>query len=380
MPEHADSPREDYIDTLEALKSFVAELDEKPDNLRECAVDTEADSMHSYETKLCLIQFAVPGRLAIVDPLAIGIDKLGVLIDWLDRAEVVWMHGADYDLSLFRKTFGWIPGRVWDTQVAARLLGIPKYGLANLLHDEFGVTVSKQSQKADWSQRPLKPKLLEYAYNDVRYLIEMGHRYGERLQDCGRFEWFTEACEAARLAAWERDEKPADSAWRINGWGKLGRRGLLFLREMWLWRERECEKLNRPVFKFVSNQDLLRIAQACADGEEFAIPKGLRPPFARRLRETIDRTRRLPEEDYPVKHLRNKGPRLEIDEGRFESLRSHRNRVAEDLGIDPTLIAPRYVLERLASDNLPREECDGMLQSWQRELMGLDESLSSVRS
>jgi len=374
----SDPPREFYIDTREALRSFVEEVSIEGLSSGECAVDTEADSMHSYETKLCLIQLAVPGSLAIVDPLAIGTERLGPLIDFLDRFETVWMHGADYDLSLFRKTFGWMPSRVWDTQVAARLLGIEKYGLANLLHDEFGLTVSKQSQKADWSRRPLKPKLLDYAYNDVRYLVEMGNRYLDRLREKERESWFVESCEAARLAVWERDEKPADSAWRVNGWGKLNRRGLLFLRELWFWRERECEKLNRPVFKFVSNQDLLRIAEACASGDSFALPKGLRPQYARRMEETVRQARSIPQEEYPVKRMRSTGPRLDIDERRFDRLKAHRNRVADQLGIDSTLIAPRQVLERLASPNFSGDDRDRLLLSWQKDLLA--EALEAVAS
>ncbi len=165
-----------YLETEKDLCAYINRLNSSEISHSQCAIDTEADSMHSYETKMCLIQFAVPGELAIVDTLSIGLDNLGVFNEYLKSCDVVWMHGADYDMSMFRKTFDWVPGQVWDTQTAARLLGLRKYGLASLLDEEFAVEVSKQSQKADWSRRPLTEKMLAYAYNDVRYLLEMGAR------------------------------------------------------------------------------------------------------------------------------------------------------------------------------------------------------------
>ncbi|NNE94145.1 MAG: hypothetical protein HKN23_21060 [Verrucomicrobiales bacterium] len=365
LPEH-------YIDTPEDLVSYLDELTDGGTHHPDwCAIDTEADSMHSYETKLCLIQFAVKDSLAIFDPLAIQQPEIQPLLDFLDQVDVVWMHGADYDMSMFRRTYDWIPRCVWDTQTAARLLGVEQFGLANLLDQEFGVKVSKQSQKADWSRRPLTEKMQDYAYNDVRYLLEMARRFIDRLKEKGRFEWFIESCEAAQTLAAEREEKTDKDQWRITGWGNLDRRGLAFLRALWKWRDDECRRLDRPAFKLVSNAEIVSLSEKLQAGEKVDPPPYLRPGIARRLLKTVTETRNLDPSEYPVKHRRTGGIRLQIDEDRLQSLKSHRNRQAKQLGIDPTLIAPRMVLERLASSNLEQEQKDGLLLGWQRELMGL---------
>ena len=361
------SQEEAIIDTAEALREFVDRV--RKDDHRWCAVDTEADSMHSYETKLCLIQFVSGARLAIIDPLAIEREDLGCLLDLIDEAEVVWMHGADYDMAMFRKTFGRIPEKVWDTQTAARLLGVEQFGLANLIEQEFGVKLSKQSQKADWGRRPLPEKMLSYAFNDVRYILPMAENYIRRLEDEGRTAWFEESCESARETVSTREERPTEDAWRVNGWGKLDRRGLAYLRALWEWRDEECRKLDRPAFKLVSNQVLLTLAEKLQNGERVEPPHYLRPPLARRLIKAIADARTIPEEEWPQKRRKGNGMRLQIDEDELQRLRSYRNRVAGKLGIDPTLIAARAILEKLAATNVAEDEKRSLLLKWQQDLM-----------
>ncbi|MEX2579598.1 MAG: hypothetical protein WD342_11125 [Verrucomicrobiales bacterium] len=361
------SASERYIDTEEGLEAFVTES-RSPEVFRACAIDTEADSMHSYETKLCLIQFATPGHLVIIDPLAIGLAKLKLFTSFVDRFDVVWMHGGDYDISLFLKTFDWAPRLIFDTQIAARFLGVAKFGLGNLLGDEYGVAVSKQSQKADWSRRPISDKMLAYAYDDVRYLLDLGARYVEELKRLGRYDWFLESCEAARQSVMDRTEKPEEDAWKISGWGKLSRKGLHFLRTLWYWRDEECRRLDRPAFKFLNNNELFKMATQLESGGEVRPPHYLRSGAVSRLRKVIEKAKKVPPGDYPEKRRKGAGMRLNIDETHFAEIRAHRNRVAEDLGIEATLIATRGVLERLAATNVTSEE-EGALMEWQKELL-----------
>lgn len=360
-------PREHYLDSSDSIASFFEELSSRDHEV--CAVDTEADSLHSYDTKMCLIQFAIPGDLAIIDPLAVDVRDLDPMLEFLRSSDAVWMHGADYDMSMFRKTFDWIPETVWDTQSAARLLGVRKYGLANLLEQEFGLVVSKQSQKANWGKRPLSDKMLAYAFNDVRYLIELGDRYLERLDQKGRRGWFEEICDYARKIAEERSERSEDEVWRINGWGKLDRKGLAFLRALWFWRDEECQRLDRPHFKFMSNNELVDFSKQLQKGERIEPPKYLRPAFARRMLKTISEVREMPEDSFPIKYRKNNGPRLEIDEDKFKKIREFRDKVAEELDIDSTLIATRQNLEMLASPNLEESKKEGILLPWQKELI-----------
>ena len=358
---------EHYLDAPEAIASYFAELEDHEHSI--CAVDTEADSLHSYETKMCLIQFAIPDSLAIIDPLSVEPADLNPMLDYLRTADAVWMHGADYDMAMFRKTFDWIPEVVWDTQTAARLLGVKKYGLANLLEDEFGLVVNKKSQKADWGRRPLQEKLIAYAFNDVRYLIELGNRYLARLGEKGRRDWFEESCAAGRKLAAERVERAEDDLWRVTGWGKLEPKGLAFLRALWKWRDEECRRLDRPHFKFMSNQDLLDLASQLQEGQRIEPPKYLRPAYARRLLKTVTKTRELPESEYPAKFRRTGGSRIEIDEDRYNQLRAHRDQVAANLEIDPPLIATRQILEMLAAPDSGANNGRELLLTWQRDLL-----------
>jgi ribonuclease D len=362
------SVSEDYIDQIEDLRRFIQKA-EVLGNFEACSIDTEADSMHSYETKLCLIQFSIPGALAIIDPLAIGIEALREFTRFVDLFEVVWMHGADYDISLFNSTFNWVPRRIYDTQVGARFLGKEKFGLANLLEDEYGIKLSKQSQKADWSRRPLSEKMLAYAFNDVRYLLDLGGKYLDRLAEIDRLGWFVESCLAAQDMVLSRTGKSEDEVWRVTGWGKLSSKGLHFLKHLWMWRDEECKRLDRPAFKFLGNQEIVNFAEQLEMGREVKPPHYLRPGPVKRLHEAIEVAKLVKSSEYPVKHRRGEGNRLEIDEAKFEKIRRFRDQKAGELGIEATVIATRSSMERLSATNLSESEKQESLLNWQKEIL-----------
>lgn len=357
---------ESYIDRPEQVQALVDRLRARGETW--CTVDTEADSMHSYETKLCLIQFATTHEMAVIDPLAMDRQDLMPLMHYLDEAEGVWMHGADYDMALFLQTFGFVPKNIWDTQTAARLTGAEKFGLGNLIESEFGVVLSKQSQKADWGRRPLSEKMVDYAYNDVRYLLTMGARLIERLKKTGRLAWFEESCRAARRDVLQREERPKDDAWRINGWGKLSQRELVYLKTLWMWRDEECRRLDRPAFKFLGNAQLMQMVEHLERGEEVKVPHYVRSGAARRLEQAIVEAGEVDEADWPEKRPERSAKRLKLDEAAFQSLRSRRNKIAESLGLDATLMGSRSVLERLTAENADVSP-SGLLLGWQQELL-----------
>jgi len=361
---------ESYIDKPEQVLQLVDRLKERGETW--CTVDTEADSMHSYETKLCLIQFATAHEMAVIDPLAMDRQDLMPLMHYLDEVEGVWMHGADYDMALFLQTFGFVPNNVWDTQTAARFTGAEKFGLGSLIESEFGVVLSKQSQKADWGRRPLSNKMLEYAYNDVRYLLTMAARLIDRLKKADRLAWFEESCQAARSDVLEREERPKEDQWRINGWGKLSRQELVYLKSLWLWRDEECRRLDRPAFKFLGNAQLMQMINQLGHGEQVEPPHYIRSGAARRLQEAITHSRTLEEKDWPEKRPERSGERLKLDEAGFQSLRSKRNKIASSLGIDGTLIASRSIMEKLTAENIAESQAS-LLLDWQRQVLFGDE-------
>ena len=350
-----------YIDDSESLVQLISSL--QSGGAKRCAIDTEADSLHCYEEKLCLVQFAADDQLAIIDPLAI--DDLSPLVDYLDAVDV-WLHGADFDMRMLRNTFDWIPKSIYDTQTAARLLGARKFGLANLVEEHYGIVLPKGSQKADWGKRPLSERMLEYAINDVRYLLTMADKYVDQLRQCGRWAWFLESCESARSTALEREEKDEDAVWRISGWGRLERQGMAFLRALWRWRDGEAARRDRPSFKIIGNEQLLDMARALQSGGEVGLPPRFPPGPVRRFRDAIAKAEQLPEEQWPEGPKRQRGKRDPNAEKRFDKLKETRDRAAEKHEFDGTLIASRATLEAVAAD--PANAANVLL-SWQQELL-----------
>ncbi|MGJ8644172.1 MAG: ribonuclease D [Luteolibacter sp.] len=351
------------ISTTKDLQHFLANCSEI-DGERVCAIDTEADSLHRYKESLCLIQFTVGKECVLIDPLAI--DDLSPLDNYL-REATVWMHGADYDMTMLKREFSHIPPTVFDTQIGARLLGVKKFGLGNLVEHYFDVVLSKSSQKADWGKRPLSPKMIDYALNDVRYLLEMGEMICSQLKEKGRYEWFTESCEAARSKVEERDDSK-DEQWRINGSGKLDPYGLACLRALWNWRDGEAEAWDRPSFMVATNRQLIEWSLRLADNKKIDLPHHFRSDRVKRYKEAIAKLAEIPQSEWPTRPVKKRRKKDRNFDTRVDELSTHRNTIAADLDIDSSLIISRSVIEMLAAAEAQPHE---VLMSWQIELLGL---------
>ncbi len=178
------------------------------------AMDTEADSLHAYPEKLCLIQFSTAGRDKLVDPLAET--NLAPLWPALKKHQLI-LHGADYDLRLLRKTSGFVPSRIFDTMLASRLLGEREFGLFNLVKKHLGITLEKGSQKADWAKRPLTPRMETYARHDTHYLKPLADILKEQLRQKQRLAWLEQCCERLIAECAIPAAPEPDLVWRIKG-------------------------------------------------------------------------------------------------------------------------------------------------------------------
>jgi ribonuclease D len=328
------------------------------------ALDTEADSLHAYPEKLCLIQISTAEGDDLIDPLSRI--SLGSLLDALGGHELM-MHGADYDLRLLEKHHEFIPGTIFDTMLAARLLGIRQFSLGNLVEQILGVKLEKGAQKANWAMRPLTEKMERYARNDTHFLKPLADRLKTDLESKGRLGWHQELC--ARLIAESTAAKPEDpDVWRIKGSHLLGRGALAVLRELFFWREKEAIAGNKPPF-FVVNHDLLvDIAAASATDRtiEPLMPRNLSDRKREGIRAAVAAGLAVPAGDQP-EILQHRGRRPgEAEKQRFSRLEKHRNTQAAALDIDPTLIASRAVLANLAHD---WERFEPELMRWQRSLL-----------
>lgn len=328
-----------------------------------CVLDLEADSLHRYREKLCLIQYGDADGVEIIDPLAI--EDMRPFALWLQDARV-WMHGADYDMSLLQKAYGVLPALILDTQIAARLLGFEQFGLAALVEHFFGITLSKKNQKADWGQRPIPAGMLEYAQGDVAYMLEMADRLVADLNRLGRYDWFIESCEWNLQRGRERFHAAQTDVWRIKGSGKLDRRGLAALRTLWKWRAAEAEAWDRPSYMVCSNDDLLRWSTQLQDFRTVQpFPNGGSHRLGR-FRRAVEYFQLLDEEEYPrvIKH--SPSQRCPHFEKKLEHWIALRDALAKQLRVEPSIVASRGQLESIANHE---EEGLQQLMRWQRELL-----------
>lgn len=340
------------------------------------ALDIEADSLHSYTEKVCLLQLSVGGRHFVVDPLS-ELD-FGGLVEALAEKPLI-AHGGDYDLRMLRAWRGFRPwGEVFDTMIAAQLLGIEQIGLAALVERFLDIAMTKDSQKSDWSRRPLTEKQLRYAANDTRHLEELAECLHGELRERGRVGWHRESCRAM-VDSTGRD-RPRDSreAWRIKGAGRLTPRQLAFLQEIWGWREERARRADRPTFKVLGNRQLLELAQWAESHPDEPLEKGPKLPRdivgARRraLKHAIDRAAAMTPAEWPE---RIKAPRVHpppIDQQQFDALRNKCLEIAEGLEIAPSTVAPKAALEAIVQERprtLDEVVASGGLLRWQAELV-----------
>lgn len=329
------------------------------------AVDTEADSLHAYPEKVCLIQISTVAGDRLIDPLA-GFE-LTSLLDALGGHELI-MHGADYDLRLLCKHHEFVPGAVFDTMLAARLLGLRQFGLVNLVEHYLGVRLEKGPQKANWALRPLTERMERYARNDTHYLKPLADRLREELTAKGRLAWHKESCQRLIFDSTRPKSEDTDGVWRVKGSFGLDRPALAVLREIWKWREHEAIAANKPPFFILSHETLVDLAAAAAAGGDFhaLLPRHLYERRRASLIKAVHHGLSISPEHQP-RILRSTGRRPnEAERKRFLELQKRRDARASELEIDATLIASRATLSDLAHD---WEKEAPELMRWQRDLL-----------
>jgi len=337
------------------------------------ALDTEADSLHHYRESVCLIQVSHAEQHFLIDPL----DDFPLEELWPPTSRHTWiLHGADFDLRMLRRAGAPEPQAVFDTMLAAQLVGLKAFGYGALVEHFCGIVLNKGSQKADWSRRPLSQTMIDYAVQDTQYLEPIAEALGKLLEDKGRTHWHEQSC--ARVVASSkilREEDP-ENDWRISGSALLSPQALAIVRELWHWREKEAEAVDLPVFKVLHNELMLDLAVWCSENPKISPmgaprwPQRTSPNRAERLIEAIEKGRNSPPVPRPPRAERP--PRDKDAEVRMEKLRVHRDAVAAELQIDPTIIAPKSTLQDIARN--PDTAADRLIAEnrwclWQWELL-----------
>ncbi len=358
-------PHYQLISSSDQLGPLLAALD----RVSEVALDTEADNLFRYQTKVCLLQILADGEIFLVD--AVADLQLGELWPRLASKHLV-MHGSDYDLRLLRELCDFRPASLFDTMFAAQLLNIPRFGLAALLEQYFGIRLDKDHQKANWSKRPLTKDLLDYAALDVHHLPALRDRLTAELERLGRLDWLAQRCRWQIEVAREGFAGADEHAWRIGGSEKLGGRGLAVLHAIWHWREHWAEKLNTPPFKVTGNDLLMRLARAADDG--MPPQEVLRINLGRRherlfgsLADAVNQGFATDPHTLPRRERRREFASLTPEEvARQDRIKVQRDRLARELNLDPTLIATRSQLSQIARNPAG---LDAVLLPWQAQVL-----------
>lgn len=337
-----------WIRTADQLDELVDELS----GYSAIGFDTEADSLHHYTEKVCLLQVtAFGGASWLVDPLAIDdLTPLGPIL--ADASVLKVVHGGDNDVTSMRRDFGFTFRTMFDTSIAARLLGDSELGLQALVRNELGVELSKGSQKDDWSKRPLTAKQEAYALADVAHLMELAARLTDRLATVGRTEWARE--EFAALASLEPNGKRTgpDEFRRIKGSSKLSPRKQAVLRELHVWREERAAAADRPPFKIVGPDVLLALADRSSTTIDDVADALSSYPRQRGELEVvfaaIERGLNLPDAELPAREQAERRSFSAAANRRTEALRAWRDEQAKRSRLDPSIVMSQRLIERIA--------------------------------
>ncbi len=340
------------------------------------SLDSEADSFHHYQEKLCLIQLSFGSRDLLVDPLA-EVD-LSILQPALaDPSTRKLLHGADYDLRLLDRDCGLEIHGLFDTMIASRLVGERAFGLAALLDKFVDVKLDKRFQRADWSLRPLTREMKNYAAMDTRHLAELAVLLEARLRELGRLEWAAEEFRVLEAVRWSVDRDPADAFLRVKGATRLDPRGLAVLRELFALRDAEASRRDVPPFRVFRNEVLIALSgRPPSDESDLKSVQGMPRSWLSGSRATrlVDAARRgmeLPDSELPARPERRGRRRDPEIEARIAGLAKARDRVADDLGIETSVLAPRSLLEQIlktAAGGGELGETPG-IRRWQTELL-----------
>jgi ribonuclease D len=340
------------------------------------AFDTESASFHRYTDRVYLIQVSSDRETALVDPLALpDLSPLGALLAD-ERIEVVF-HDADYDLRVLDRDYGFRACRVFDTRIAAQLLGEPAVGLAALMEKYLGVALDKRLQRADWSTRPLTPAMIAYAAADTMHLPGLRDLLAGKLQAAGRWAWAQEEFAQLEHLRWTAPLSE-DGYLRIKGARLLPRRSQAVLRAVHQWREQVAQGLDRSPFRVMPNEALLALARSVPQSlEQLHAVRGLPTSLAKRygdqLLAAVSRGLAAPLDSLAVPERRPRQRPDAAQEARFERLKLLRNRRAEELTLEPGVICPNGALQAIARAAPSRRDALREiveLRRWQIEALG----------
>jgi ribonuclease D len=361
------------------------------------AIDIEADSLYHYFEKVCLIQISTARDTFILDPLVIS--QIAELAPIMANPSVEKVfHAANYDVFCLRRDYGFVFANIFDTHIAAQLLGYEFLGLGALMEQLLGIYHSKRRQRDDWSQRPLESEQLEYAAMDTHHLLRLRDELESQLRKKGRLSWALEEFEIEAAAERQEKEFDAEEFRRIKGSRELSLQDQVVLRSLYMIRDKIARKLDVPPFKVMNNSILIDLVRRPpAQPREMFNRPGISYRVARKfamdILDTIAEARNQDPAFIETPARNNWKPPNRAVKLRVEALRQWRKEKADHLKLHVGVVFPANILENLAMTppaNLGELANVPGMRQWRvrefgEELMGLlqtdsEESQSSAPS
>jgi len=368
------------IDTISDLKKALKSIETE----KRVGFDLEADSMYHFSEKVCLLQVASKNTAFAIDTLKLN-DLSPLKPLFLNKDIIKVFHGADYDVRSLFRDFGIEIRNLFDTELASRFLGIKETGLEAVLRNRFDLKLEKKYQKKDWSERPLSPDMLNYALNDVRHLVLLSEILEKELVDAGRLDWVKEECDILCKVR-PSDDNGEPLFLKFKGAGKLKPGTLAVLEALLQFRKETARKKDRPPFKIMGNDSILKLAETKPDSLEKirdtdALSQKQADIYGRDIVRIIGRAVRMPENMLPV-YPRERFLRVsESDSKRIEALKKWREKKAVKLKMDPGLLFNNSLINVVGVKNpATYEEMDAIsgIKNWQKRELG-DEIVSVLR-
>jgi len=369
------------INTVAGLEKAVRTLEKA----RAVAVDMEADSMYHFQVKVCLLQMATEKSTLVVDPLQVkNLSPLKPLFSNPDVKKI--FHGADYDVRSLFRDFSIEINNLFDTELACRFLGIKETGLEAVMEKYLNISLDKKYQKKDWSTRPLPKEMIDYAVGDVNYLLKLAKICEKELEKKSRLAWVLEECDAlSKVRPVLSDQEPLFL--KFKGAGRLKSKSLAVLEAVLQFRKGIAEKKDRPLFKIMGNESVMKIVTA--KPETLRRLKGIKAlsekqihMYGNDLVELVAGALKIPENQLPV-YPNKKAQRLPYDvSARITALKSWRVSRARALKIDPGIICNNALISSIAIQNPVDRRVMGRIKemrNWQKKEFG-QEIISLLRS
>lgn len=354
-----------FVDRERALQELLTAARQAPT----IGVDTESNSLYAYYHQVCLIQISLPGADYVIDPLTVDVKPLGTL--FADPACEKIFHAAENDILGLKRDHQFTFANLFDTMLAARIMGWAQAGLAGILATKFGVTLDKSLQRANWGHRPLEPDLLAYAKLDTHYLLPLRALQEQALKECGRWEEAKEAFERISTVEWV--DKPFDpnGFWSIAGARDLSSQELTVLQALYLFREDQAQRENRPPFKVLDQHSLVALSRAQpATSNDLGRVRGMTTHQVRRygagLLDAVKRGRSAPPPAPPRRPDSNGRPDPRTVE-RYDALRAWRSDRARQRGVDSDVIFTNdqlMAIARQAPKNVNALQTLGIMGPW----------------